>query len=307
MANATALNTVAYYSGLLIKQYAGKPRAKATIEAQVAPVIMPQTSVQTVAFSDAPSSGAFVVSFEGISAPSINWNDSAGTIQTKLRTISKLAQVTVSGSLAESVVITFNGVYAPAKLLQVVSSTVDTGTPSITETDELLTFAVQNAFNLNEPVAVGAQLDIIGKYVGVSRTGQGLSSPINLNDDEYLTLIRMAVLTNSATSDLATIQDLIYTFFPGEMKVFDYQNMRMSYLISSSLGSIELIEMFLVQNLLPRPMGVQVAAIIYVDSLENLFGMRTYLVNTEGNSPLNSYSDYKMNRPWLSYADAISL
>lgn len=137
-----------------------------------------------------------------------------------------------------------------------------------------LPLAVQNAYNLTGEtgVAVGVQLDVLGKYAGVSRTGFGFSGPITLSDSDFLILIQLAIITNSSGSSLSTIQALLAQFFPGEVLVFDYQNMQMNYLISSTLGSQDLIQLFVTEGLLPKPMGVQLAAVIYAADLK-FFGM----------------------------------
>lgn len=298
------LELVAYYVNLLIIQYASKARATATIAAQATPVLVPQVSTQLIAFQAAPASGTFVVSWEGNSSAAINWNDNAAQVQTKIQAIPGLALATVTGSAADGFTVTFVGVDYVAPLLVVETSTIDTGEPEITETDQILLLQIQDAFN--PTTAIGDQLDVIGKYVGVTRTAQGVTGPITLGDDDYRTLIRLAVLTNSAQSDLATIQDLIFTFFAGQMQVFDYQNMRMSYLISTSLGSTELIQMMVSQNLLPRPMAVQVAAIIYAPVINQFFGFCTYEIPTPGGiNPFNTYEVYETDWPWLLYENAI--
>lgn len=134
-----------------------------------------------------------------------------------------------------------------------------------------LPLSVQNAFNLTG--SVGVQLDVLGKYIGVKRSGYGLSGqPITLNDADFLKLIQLALLTNSAQSDLNTIQSLLQIFFAGELFVFDYQDMRMSYFINSSIGSPDLIQLFITEGLLPKPMAVQLAAPILNANLK-FFGM----------------------------------
>lgn len=299
----TTLDLVAYYVNLLIIQYASKAKASATIEAQATPVLLPQVSAQLIAFQSAPGSGAFVPSWDGVASAAINWNDDATTAQTKLRTITGLSLVTVTGSAAAGFQVLFVGVDYVAPLLVVDSSTIDTGTPTITETDKILLLAIQDAFNPD--TAVGVQLDTIGKYVGVTRTAQGLTGPVTLSDDDFRVLIRMAVVTNSAGSDLSTIQDLLFTFFPGQMRVYDYQTMRMSYLISSALGSITLIELFVSEGLLPRPMGVQVV-IIYAPDIDNFFGFCSYENPTPTFvRPFNTYASYDTGWPWLKYENAV--
>lgn len=178
---------------------------------------------------------------------------------------------------------------------------------TVTETDEILPLAVQNGFNLivGTATAVGDQLDVLGKYVGVSRTGQGFTSQITLNDADFLQLIRMAIIKNAAGSSLSIIQDFIQQFFPGEMLVFDDQLMHMSYLISDGVGSEDLIQLFVTEGLLPKPMTVQLATVIFAPVITEFFGFRTYALPAFNANPFNNYTSYQIDWPWLSYADAI--
>ena len=170
-----------------------------------------------------------------------------------------------------------------------------------------LPLAVQNAFNLNGAnPAVGPQLDVLGKYAGVSRQGIGfLGNYIVLDDSDFLTLIQFAIIKNSADSSLAAIQSLINQYFPDEVLVFDYQNMQMSYLISSDVGSQNLIQLLVANGLLPKPMGVSLGAIIYVPVINAFFGFRTYFLPAFNSSPFNDYGSYQLTWPWLTYRDAI--
>lgn len=165
---------------------------------------------------------------------------------------------------------------------------------------------VMNAFDLTGAnPATGVQLNIIGKYAGVSRSGFGFSGPITLNDADFLPLIQLAIIRNSEGSSLSDIQKLLNRFFPAEILVFDYANMRMSYLVSSSAGGQSFIQLAVAEGLLPRPMGVALAAVIYAPVITTFFGFRTYSLPAHNSSPFNSYSSYTMNTPWLTYADAV--
>lgn len=301
----TTLNLIDYYVNLLIIQYNNKPKALATIAAQVTPIVMPQTSVQVISFSVAPSSGAFVLSYAGNNSASINWNDSTSTIQTKIQAIPGLSTATVSGSISSLLLtVTFNDVTPPAALLVLVSSSLDADV-AIDETDETLPLAVENGFNLlGDNIAQGVQLDTLGKYNGVTRSGHGFNTNITLDDADFLSLMKMAIAKNFSGSSLADIQKIIHQFFPDEMFVFDYQNMHMSYVISSAVGSQELIQMFIVQGLLPRPMAVALTLIIYALNI-NFFSFRTYELPAFNASPFNTYADYHTDWPWLSYQNAI--
>lgn len=170
--------------------------------------------------------------------------------------------------------------------------------------------SVQNAFNLITgilgPVASGVQLDVIGKYAGVTRSGYGFTGmPITLNDNDFLILIQMAIVQNNAGSSLSTIQDLLFQFFPGEIFVFDNQAMKLSYLINSSLGSFDLVQLFVTEKLLPKPMAVALGAIIYAPVIDRFFGFSTYEYAGVNVTPFNTYEDYHTDYPWLTYEDAI--
>ena len=311
MATSTTLEVQKYYPDLLILQYLGQPKAYSHIKALCTPVLMPQTSTQTISFALAPDSGTFVLSYNGNDTAAINWDDPNATIQSKLQAVTGLGSVTVEGEIADLLlIITFVDVTAPALLLELGTNSLDSsGTPvipEIVETDLTLPLAVQDAFNLTDGnIAVGDQLDIIGKYVGVERSGFGFETVITLDDTDYLTLIFFGIIRNSAQSSLSAIQDLINQFFASYMLVFDYKDMTMSYLISSSLGSQDLIQMVVTQNLLPRPMAVGIRVIIYAPIIDMFFGFRTYTLPAYNASPFNDYTDYQLVWPWLSYQDAI--
>ena len=166
---------------------------------------------------------------------------------------------------------------------------------------------VMNAFNLTgTSTAVGVQLNVLGKYQGVTRSGYGFGGvPITLDDADFLTFIQMAIIRNNSGSSLADIQRLLQQFFPGQILVFDYQNMQMSYLVSSAIGSQNLMQLFVNEGLLPKPMGVGLSVVIYAPVITTFFGFRTYLLPGHNNTPFNSYTDYQTDRPWLSYQNAV--
>lgn len=311
----TTYELLVYYANLLILQYIGGAKNYAAIETLIQPVIMPQVSVQTIAFSAVAASGTLVLSYNGVSTASINWNDSVSTIQTKLQAVIGLSAVTVAGSIASQLLtVTFTGVTSPALPLVKISSTLaDSGSNvvslTIDETDQTLPLAVQNAFNLlGSSVATGVQLDVLGKYAGVTRTGNTSSGPVTLNDADFYSLVLLAIARNNAQSSLSAIQAIIHGFFANEMLVFDYENMRMSYLVSSTLGSQNFIQVAISEGLLLKPMGVALS-VIYAPVINAFFGFQTYAlwpVVVINNSPFNSYANYTMNTPWLTYANAFT-
>ncbi len=167
-----------------------------------------------------------------------------------------------------------------------------------------LPLLVQAAYSID--TAVGAQLDKIGKYVGVSRSALTFAGPVILDDTDYRILIKMKIVQNNSGSSLAEIQSLLFTFFPGSVHVYDYQNMRMSYIFASTFGSMDLAEAFVREGLLPKPMAVQLASLIYIPDIDNIFGFRTYANPAITVKGFNTYGDYQTDWPWLSYANAIT-
>ena len=164
---------------------------------------------------------------------------------------------------------------------------------------------VRDAFDI--PTAVGVQLDVIGKYVGVTRSGfifDGIA--ITLDDADFRGLLTLKIFTNNAGSSLYTIQKLISMYFAGQIFVFDYFGMRMSYFLDTSIGSQSLAEMIIVQGLLPKPSGVQLGSTIYAsDEINEFFGCKTYDAVAVNSSPLNTYDVYSMDFPFLNYDYAL--
>jgi len=291
---------VAYYINLLIKQWWASPKAQATISAITAPTVMCQITTQTINFSTVPSSGAYVLSWNGNNTASINWNDSAATVQGKLQAVEGLSSV-----LFDGVTVTFNGVIPPASLLVVVSSTIN-ATITITETDLTLPLAVLNAYNLIGPnPAQGVQLDILGKYVGVTRNGYDFSGPTSLSDANFLKLINIVIIQNYSNGTLASIDMLLDQYFPGEIFVYDYLDMTMSYVINSGAISDELAQFFVLGGFLPKPMGVGLRATVYENTDNNFFGFRTYDAQSPYLSGFNTYDDYNLDEPWLNFSNLI--
>lgn len=304
----TTQDLVAYYVNLLILQYHSKPKAQATIAATVAPIIMPETTVELITFSAVPTSGAFTLVYDTQTTASLNWNATAGNVQSALQALTGLGSVTVAGNTTSGFTVTFTNVIPPAEVLGVGTNTLLASAAqvflTILPTDQTLPLDVQAGFNLIAPgTAVGVQLDVLGKYAGVTRTGQGFSGQITLNDTDFLSLVRIAIIKNSSGSSLAEIQQLIFTYFANQILVFDYQNMQMSFLVSTSIGSTDLLQLFITEGLLPKPMAVQVGVIIYSPVIDQFFGFRTYNAPAVHANPFNDYASYQTDWPWLTYAD----
>lgn len=158
---------------------------------------------------------------------------------------------------------------------------------------------IMNAYEIGS--AKGVQLDVLGKYAGVERTGYTFTKQVTLNDDDFTKLIKLAIIKNNSNSDLLSIITLLQEYFFGQIYVFDYQGMRMSYYISSSIASQDLAEMFISQGLLPKPMGVTLSATVRYPTLDGFFGYRSYQSDMYNNAPYSSYEDQSQAGPWLQY------
>jgi len=161
---------------------------------------------------------------------------------------------------------------------------------------DYVTQQLQIAFDVY--TATGAQLDIIGKYVGVSRKigpvgtvntygleryagggnpngwgryGTSVNSGIiwmryeyaqsnasDLKDDAYRTVILLQIILNSSNNTLSQIQHYLDTFFPGLITVTDNLDMTLTYYVSSAVP----LATSTLQLFLPKPMGVGINLVI---------------------------------------------
>jgi hypothetical protein len=306
----TTRELVAYYSNLLIKQYNAKPKAAGICSAIAAMSVQATTTVDAINFSEIPATGTFTLSYDDETTAAINWSDSIATVQSKISALSGLSDITASGAiLSQSVSISFDGVIAPALPLCVASnSLLDANnnpiTISIQETDLTLPLAVLNGYNLQ--TAVGVQLDVLGKYAGVTRNVNSFLGGVTLDDDDFRTLIQVFIIMNASNYSLASIQSLIQIFFSGSLFVFDFKNMHMGYAINPS-GPISsnLATILALNGWLPKPMGVTLANTIYSPNVGSFFGFRTYAQSNPRATPFNGYADYHTDWYWLRYSDSI--
>lgn len=157
-----------------------------------------------------------------------------------------------------------------------------------------LAIQVRDAFNIDPDlgdVAVGAQLDIIGKYAGVSRSVLTFTGGVTLTDEDFLTLIYFALTLNSGDGSLKSIETILFSYFGNGITVFDNQNMELSYFFNASIGSLALLEAVVLLDLLPRPTGVGLGSLIYAVGLDNYFAFSSYYRAwpPSGLSGFNSY------------------
>ena len=82
---------------------------------------------QSTSLSGVAASGTFVLNYNGHASAAINWNDSIGTIQSKVQAVSGLSTVTVTGSIAsQSLVFNLSGIPDVLTLLYATSNSLQT-------------------------------------------------------------------------------------------------------------------------------------------------------------------------------------
>lgn len=163
---------------------------------------------------------------------------------------------------------------------------------------------ISDAFSINN--AFGFMLDIIGKYSGVKRSGRTLEGFATLTDEEFRILISLANQVNKLDASFYSIKRIIRNNFGNSMRVYDHRDMRMSYMISASISSQVLAQMFISQGLLPSPMGVGIGSIIYANNIDIFFGFSTYLRQNFKNTTWRTYDNPNIEGKWLTYNDGLN-
>lgn len=178
-------------------------------------VIIPLiTEVQNLALSGVPASGSFTLTYLGNPTAAINWDDTASAIQTKMRAVSGLEKVVVTGTLAsQSVNVAFKGVSGnPANLtvggvgLQTAGSSSITITPTATITGETLAAAIVRTESLVQYFglmvnAIPSQVDMLAAAAAVQALNKiaffvsNDSAAVEVGG--YLDLLRTGSLTQS--------------------------------------------------------------------------------------------------------------
>lgn len=151
--------------------------------------------------------------------------------------------------------------------------------------DALLT-ELWDAFDID--TAIGAQLDAIGKFVGISRYG--------LNDDKYRVIIKFKVLKNNIGVSMKEIDDAVYLYFGTQVVVVNNKDMTITYILANELGDI--IPILLSEDLLPAPLGVKTKAITSINPSNAYFGFKRGDMATDAVG--FSTADNKQEGIWLS-------
>lgn len=159
---------------------------------------------------------------------------------------------------------------------------------------------VINGFNLL--TAVGKQLDILGKYIGLSRNVKkeiGSPATVILTDDQYRLLLQLKLICNTSYSATSQIRRALFQLFPNDIRVFDDRTMEMEYQLSERFDGLE--QVIIAEELLPFPMGLGFNVIVVPDLLK-LYGYYGYDGLNDNPNGYSSYTDGFRGK-FLSYGD----
>lgn len=132
-----------------------------------------------------------------------------------------------------------------------------------------LLLQLYNAFNVD--TAVGVQLDAIGKFLGIDRSG--------LSDDDYRLLINFKIVVDNGGHSMKDIDNILYEFFGKDIVCHNNQDMSLTYILVNEYSN--LIPVILANNLLPMPLGVGISIINRVNLPDLIFGFKRGNVLTE--------------------------
>ena len=136
---------------------------------------------------------------------------------------------------------------------------------------------IVNGFDLE--TATGEQLDILAKYIGVSRgyTDSNNQSAM-LTDEEFSLLMRLKIIINTGSASLYGLETSLYNFFGNGIQVVDdvdtygAHTMSLTYFIRDDWANVGLAA--IQQDCLPHPTGVGVSYSTFTTS--PYFGFVTY-------------------------------
>lgn len=142
-----------------------------------------------------------------------------------------------------------------------------------------LILKLRDSFNIN--TALGSALDILGKYVGVTRWYYDENGEqIRLTDEEYRMLIKLKATSNTSNASHYEIDQALYNFFGTRVRATSDGNMAMTIFIPSNAERV--ITAAIQKRALPTPLGVEANKIVVQES--RFFGFVNYK---------NQYAVYK--------------
>ena len=161
------------------------------------PSTLPVSEIQTVSLSATPASGTYTLTYRGETTASINWDDDAATIQSRLEALSTVdsGNITVSGPIANGATFTFANAMGDVDLVMINSSLKDDGegdiTASISETTKGSDSYIGRSSNTINDVISGITLhlhdttDETGEQITLTRDIESIKEKLNSMVDAY--------------------------------------------------------------------------------------------------------------------------
>jgi len=115
----------------------------------------------------------------------------------------------------------------------------------------------------NPETAVGKQLDILGKWVGVDRFYLGDGTTQSLNDDDYRIVLNFRVAVNNTDMTHKGIDDLLFEYFGNDVVCSTDNNLTIFYFINSP--EFEIGQILFNKKVLPKPLAIRLGGIIKND------------------------------------------
>lgn len=162
-----------------------------------------------------------------------------------------------------------------------------------------LILQVRDAFSVD--TAVGKQLDILAKYVGVNRFYTHTDGEIiTLNDDELRTLIKFAAISNTSNMSQYDLDTSLYNFFGRDIRA-SFGNMSITFFVRANSAIV--VDAAIQQGVLPTPIGVQSNQVVVQE--EDFFAFVNYTnQNTVYKQGFLRYDDPTKSGEILNYEKA---
>ncbi|RPJ58261.1 MAG: DUF2612 domain-containing protein [Dehalococcoidia bacterium] len=119
--------------------------------------------------------------------------------------------------------------------------------------------SVKNGYNLD--TAVGKQLDVLGKYVGIDRQLSDGTTTTEMSDTDYRKYIKFKILKNFSSHSLKSVDDMLAAYFGESIKLEDNFDMSATYIVPD----IDFAKTLYYENLFPKPLGVRLQVIVTPD------------------------------------------
>ena len=163
-----------------------------------------------------------------------------------------------------------------------------------------LVMQVRDAFDID--TAIGKQLDVLAKYVGVKRFYTHTDGEIiTLNDDELRMLIKFACICNTSNMSQYDLDTSLYNFFGRDVRASSNGNMAITFFVRSDSQIV--VDAAIQQRVLPTPIGVQANQVVIQD--EDFFAFVEYNdLSTEYKQGFLEYSDPTKEGEMLNYDKA---